>query len=523
MDKLKSKAFAEARIIVRNKILEIKGLDFDSLTEGQANSLNSVLNKKESLIQELAEKRYNNIVSSLNEDFKTKFAEKKKSKKLSPQVIQHEKFSDDDLVREDSSVYKALIKKADKSGVEFNTLKEVYTRGFNVWNESINVTQQQYAFARVNSFINKGKTYFNEDVDLVEGIDYEQFAKDYEAQDKQYGGKMLHLTKRYKEHGDFANGHWKGPGKKKDHIIVGRDDKSYEVHKDHVSHDPKDSWANNLKEQTEINELTKGLLARYVKKSAEDMANAQGQGVSLDNIAKRQPHSKDKEHMKSKADEKWNKVRKRKAGISLAVTKMIEEAEPLEEAKSLSSGINHLGKSVFDKRNGRTGVVRNSFANGSHSIKWNKEKEPTTHDWHEVKNHIRISTSKDEHKKYVKESTTEQLEELSINTLKSYQEKSTNDRTKQFGRSDKASKKLGNANNSVDDRLDASSTLVKAYKKDTPGEANEDVKAGDKVPVLVPAHYDQYDNVIPAKTVLKHVGKKIIKSGNVHDGKADDE
>ena len=76
----------------------------------------------------------------------------------------------------------------------------------------------------------------------------------------------------------------------------------------------------------------------------------------------------------------------------------------IEEAKSLGSGINHLGKSVFDKRNGRTGVVQNSYSNGSHSIKWKGDKEPTKHDWSETKNHIRISTGKDEHKKYVSES-----------------------------------------------------------------------------------------------------------------------
>jgi hypothetical protein len=61
-----------------------------------------------------------------------------------------------------------MAKKADKSGVDIATLGEVYNRGMSVWNEDTNVSQQQYAFARVNSFINKGKTYFNEDNDLAE-------------------------------------------------------------------------------------------------------------------------------------------------------------------------------------------------------------------------------------------------------------------------------------------------------------------------------------------------------------------
>lgn len=92
----------------------------------------------------------------------------------------------------------------------------------------------------------------------------------------------------------------------------------------------------------------------------------------------------------------------------------------LDEAKSLSSGVNHLGKSVFDKRDGRTGVVQNSYTNGSHSIKWKGSKEATTHDWHEAKTHIRIPTSKDEHKKYIKEDT---LDELSAKTVDSYRYK----------------------------------------------------------------------------------------------------
>jgi hypothetical protein len=80
-----------------------------------------------------------------------------------------------------------------------------------------------------------------------------------------------------------------------------------------------------------------------------------------------------------------------------------EEVEELDEAKSLAKGINHLGKPVFDKRNGNTGIVQNSYADGSHSIKWKGHKAATTHDWSETKNHIRMATTPDEHKKYVKE------------------------------------------------------------------------------------------------------------------------
>ena len=46
----------------------------------------------------------------------------------------------------------------------------------------------------------------------------------------------------------------------------------------------------------------------------------------------------------------------------------------------------------------------------------------------------------------------------------------------------------------------------------------EDVKTADKEPIVIPTHKDDYGNTIPAKTVMRKKDKKIIKSGNVHDG-----
>ena len=65
-------------------------------------------------------------------------------------------------------IAEALDRKAEQSGIDFEVLAEVFSRGLEAWNENLNVTQEQYAFARVNSFINQGKTYFNEDADLQE-------------------------------------------------------------------------------------------------------------------------------------------------------------------------------------------------------------------------------------------------------------------------------------------------------------------------------------------------------------------
>jgi hypothetical protein len=47
----------------------------------------------------------------------------------------------------------------------------------------------------------------------------------------------------------------------------------------------------------------------------------------------------------------------------------------------------------------------------------------------------------------------------------------------------------------------------------------EEVRAADKKPVVVPAHKDAYGNTIPAKTVLRKTQKVIVNKGdNTSDG-----
>ena len=61
-----------------------------------------------------------------------------------------------------------LKKKAEKSGISYSTLKKVYDRGMAAWKSGHRpgTTPQQWAYARVNSYITKGKTYHTADSDL---------------------------------------------------------------------------------------------------------------------------------------------------------------------------------------------------------------------------------------------------------------------------------------------------------------------------------------------------------------------
>lgn len=61
----------------------------------------------------------------------------------------------------------ALLSKANKSGIPYGVLNEVYNRGISVWTKDETLTPAQFAFNRVNSFIAGGKAR-ELDIDLIE-------------------------------------------------------------------------------------------------------------------------------------------------------------------------------------------------------------------------------------------------------------------------------------------------------------------------------------------------------------------
>jgi len=64
---------------------------------------------------------------------------------------------------------KGLAGKADDSGIPKSILEQVYRRGAAAWatGHRPGATREQWAMARVNSFITKGKTYSTADADLA--------------------------------------------------------------------------------------------------------------------------------------------------------------------------------------------------------------------------------------------------------------------------------------------------------------------------------------------------------------------
>ena len=72
-----------------------------------------------------------------------------------------------------NEVIKGLKKKAEKSGMPYSILKQVYNRGMAAWKggHRPGTTPQQWAFARVNSFITKSSgTWGKADKDLAKKV-----------------------------------------------------------------------------------------------------------------------------------------------------------------------------------------------------------------------------------------------------------------------------------------------------------------------------------------------------------------
>ena len=202
-DAMNNRAYAQARQIVRKMIAEQSGSEYALLSPSGKADVNKVADAKVTAIKKVATQiigkikakkpstrlgsfvagskldnegaeEHGEFKESLNRLFSEKFKAppkddmddkgKKKEPLIDPKskkpnaITYFNKFGE--------SVSNALLNKSNKSGISLDILGEVYCRGLETWNESVNISQQQYAFARVNSYINQGKTYFNEDADL---------------------------------------------------------------------------------------------------------------------------------------------------------------------------------------------------------------------------------------------------------------------------------------------------------------------------------------------------------------------
>ena len=116
---------------------------------------------------------------------------------------------------------KALQEKAEASGVSVDILRQIFQRGMKAANQKRppGMTNQQNAFARIASFLNKGKAYQKEDADLAKMVEKVK-KQDPNTAHRLYG--TTSLTNIYKK---------ETPGQVKEEKMKGKDPcwKGYEM------------------------------------------------------------------------------------------------------------------------------------------------------------------------------------------------------------------------------------------------------------------------------------------------------
>lgn len=594
MNSIYNNAYAKARLIVKQKIMEAKDLAEDS------ELLEDLVAKKSDLINEVAEKIVDKTKEKVNDKFTAKFGERKVRKNSVPIEI-HSKF--DEEVSSDTPAYRALVKKAESNDIPVEIIGEVYDRGWRTWNEEVhNVSQQQYAFARVNSYINQGKTYFNEDADL-------HTYQDMLSEDK-YEGKYLHTT--YAHKGDHGSGYVTGyDTKKKGNVILtvnigqgvrSKNDnptKDISVHPDHLTPDWKKSYM--VKEEVD---LTEGTMQPYVKphiekgstkQSAWKAANKYGKvryfGMDFKKAAEKHAGLNEETLEEAKMKEVIDDIDQldhetfvRKYGKPKhkikSELKWLKEPPIKEEVEQIDEGQQKAAVRAVSSITHKTGheaakdvLLHHGFKQGTYG-QWSKGNK-------RVSKHIDPNNGKSfySYKKFSGKIPEEdtlyaadgdatgighaislhkklseevgQIDELSKDTLASYKSKASKE-AKDLNDTASAHNFLANKHSgtklsdvhkkkslvawtkakkrerglSAADRAEnreiGTDSLAKIYKESTPGQSvEESVTAAEKVPVVVPAHKDQYGNTIPAKTVMRKSQRHIMSTGNVYDGKGE--
>lgn len=93
---------------------------------------------------------------------------------------------------------KAVETKAKETGISYNILKQVYDRGMGAWKQSHRpgTTPQQWALARINSFVTGGKTQKTADADLWAKVDKGSVKKESTNinEERDYGEEQIKMA-----------------------------------------------------------------------------------------------------------------------------------------------------------------------------------------------------------------------------------------------------------------------------------------------------------------------------------------
>jgi len=201
---LEKRAISHARAIVKKRFAARKGTPYAELTTSEKIQVDTAVSKKTKLIQKIAKRllprirkaEYERLKSFRNgEQLKDLSTQNPQSQGIMPKVTEEmsqlfntldstdtnslisiiedtiKQFNNENnpmgeqlkkmlnAILPEDVVTESLLKKSEKTGIAFSTLKEVFERGEYSWDASNRMTQEQFAFARVNSYIAKGKAW----------------------------------------------------------------------------------------------------------------------------------------------------------------------------------------------------------------------------------------------------------------------------------------------------------------------------------------------------------------------------
>ena len=201
--KLQSRAEAKARAILKRRFSGRKDIPYAELTTSEKIQVDTAVAKKTKLIKRLAARLlpklrkaeyerlksfqtgapmkslhtvvasedFNNLFNDLNEKSTLQLVDiienaiGKFEKENNPISITLRKMLNTTIGTD--QITETLIKKSEKTGIPFSTLKEVFERGASLYSEDTHQTVDQFAFNRVNSYIAKGRAW-TLDADLRE-------------------------------------------------------------------------------------------------------------------------------------------------------------------------------------------------------------------------------------------------------------------------------------------------------------------------------------------------------------------
>ena len=275
-----------------------------------------------------------------------------------------------------------LKKKASKSGISYGTLKKVYNRGMAAWRTGHRpgTTPQQWAMARVNSYIGKGKgTYYGADSDLS-GKGKKKKESVGEAHDPKHIKQAIGIASdpRYKK------GNMTGAVKAMNKISKDIDKHpqvAAVLKRQNEALDKKDTatvkkviaglkgavkahsgqvktLTKDIKDDVQVKEISKNLARRYVNKAAIDLyhkGHSQGTADTIDRAGGKHPDQKYKGGPEFKGA-------RRVGGIQRATRKLMNK-EAMSDAEKAA---HQKAIDAFKAKGGKVKKLKPGYAAGYH-------------------------------------------------------------------------------------------------------------------------------------------------------------